>query len=109
MTKVIISKSPDGAYRQLTCNGHAGFAEAGNDIVCAAVSILVINTLNSLEELAGESFETFSDESAGFINCDFTHPLQDKSIFLLDSMVYGLKNLEKEYGKKYLQVKFKEV
>ena len=109
MTKVIISKSPDGTYKQLTCNGHSGFAKAGNDIVCAAVSILVINTLNSLEELAGESFETFADEESGFINCDFTNPLQEKSIFLLDSLVYGLQNIEKEYGSKYLQVKFKEV
>ena len=109
MTKVIISKSPDGTYKQLTCSGHAGFADAGNDIVCAAVSVLVINTINSLEELAGETFETVTDEGAGFIHCDFTNPLQDKSIFLLDSLVFGLKNIEKEYGKKYLQVKFKEV
>ncbi len=109
MTKIIISKSSDGAYKQLTCNGHAGFAQAGNDIVCAAVSVLVINTINSLEELAGESFETVTDEAEGFIHCDFRNPLQDKSIFLLDSLVYGLKNIENEYGKKYLQVKFKEV
>lgn len=109
MTKVIISKDQNGAYRQLTCTGHAEFKESGNDIVCAAVSVLVINTINALEELAGESFETVTDEEAGFINCDFTNPLQERSVFLLDTLVFGLKNIQKEYGKKYLQVKFKEV
>ncbi|MBO5167029.1 MAG: ribosomal-processing cysteine protease Prp [Lachnospiraceae bacterium] len=109
MTKVIISKDKNGSYKQLTCNGHAGFAEAGSDVVCAAVSVLVINTINSLEELAGESFDVATDETEGFINCDFKGPLQEKSIFLLDSLVFGLKNIQKEYGAKYLQVKFKEV
>ncbi len=109
MTKVIISKSQDGTYKQLTCSGHAEFANSGSDIICAAVSVLVTNTINSLEELAGESFETYADEENGFINCDFNNPLQEKSIFLLDSMVFGLKQIQEEYGSKYLQVKFKEV
>ena len=29
--------------------GHAGYSEAGTDIVCAAVSVLVINTINAVE------------------------------------------------------------
>ena len=29
--------------------GHAEYAEPGEDIICAAVSILVINTINSIE------------------------------------------------------------
>jgi len=109
MTTITISKDKNGSYKQLTCTGHAGYANAGNDIVCASVSVLVINTINALEELAGESFETNADETEGFINCDFTKPLQERSVFLLDAMVYGLENIQKEYGKKYLKVKFKEV
>ena len=31
----------------LMSKGHAGYAEEGQDIVCAAVSALVINTVNS--------------------------------------------------------------
>ena len=32
-----------------TCNGHAGYAKASEDIVCAAISMLVINMINSIE------------------------------------------------------------
>ena len=35
------------------CTGHAGFAEAGSDIVCAAVSILTTTCVNALETVAG--------------------------------------------------------
>lgn len=35
------------------CVGHAGFAEAGSDIVCAAVSILTTTCANALESVAG--------------------------------------------------------
>ena len=30
--------------------GHAEYADPGQDIVCAAASILVINTINAIEE-----------------------------------------------------------
>ena len=109
MTTITISKDKNGSYRQLTCMGHAGYANAGKDIVCASVSVLVINTINALEELAGETLEVMADETEGFINCDFTKTLQERSVFLLDAMVYGLQNIQKEYGDKYLKVKFKEV
>lgn len=35
------------------CVGHAGFAEEGSDIVCAAVSILTTTCANALETVAG--------------------------------------------------------
>lgn len=109
MTTITIGKHTNGAYRQLICIGHAGFAKSGSDIVCASVSVLVINTINTLKELAGESFETTVNEEDGFIRCDFTTPLQERSVFLLDAMVFGLENIQKEYGRKYIQVKFEEV
>ena len=33
--------------------GHAGYAEAGQDIVCAAVSVLTTTCVNALETVAG--------------------------------------------------------
>ena len=90
--------------------GHAEYAKKNQpDILCAAISALVIGTINSLEELAGEKLVVAQEESSGFIKCDFQCSLQEKSVFLLDSMVFSLENLSREYGKKYLQVKFEEV
>ena len=34
---------------QITVSGHAGYAEKGHDIVCAAVLILIYNLQNSIE------------------------------------------------------------
>ncbi|MGN1145009.1 MAG: ribosomal-processing cysteine protease Prp [Acetatifactor sp.] len=114
MTTIVICKSKDGSYRSVTCMGHAGYAKKHlfykePDILCAAISVTVQNTMNSLEELAGEIFRVTENEQTGFLKCDFEAPLQEKSIFLLDSMVYCLKNLSREYGEQYLQVKFEEV
>ena len=109
MTTIDIEKDQNGMYKTVTCMGHAEYAERGEDILCATISYAVINTMNSLEELAGEKFKYTINEKDGFIRCIFDQPLQEKSIFLLDSMVYGLKNISKEYGKKYLIVRIKEV
>ena len=90
--------------------GHAGYAGKNQpDVLCAAISALVIGTINSLEELAGERMNVTTDEESGFIRCDFQDILQEKSSFLVDSMVFSLENLIREYGEKYLQVKFEEV
>lgn len=110
MTTIDIEKDQNGMYKKVTCMGHAEYAKRGKeDILCATISYAVINTMNSLEELAGEKFKYTSNEKDGFICCIFDQPLQEKSIFLLDSMVYGLKKISKEYGKKYLIVRIKEV
>lgn len=90
--------------------GHAGYAKRGQpDIVCAAISVLTIGTVNSLQELAGEKLQIMADESTGFFRCDFESVLQEKSGFLLDSMIFSLENISREYGRKYLQVQFEEV
>lgn len=90
--------------------GHAEYAKKGKpDILCAAISALTIGTINSLEQLAGEKLVVVQEEKTGFLKCDFPEILQEKSGFLLDSMVFSLENLSREYGRKYLQIKFEEV
>ena len=90
--------------------GHAEYAKKGKpDVLCAAISALTSLTVNSLEELAGERLKIVQNEETGFLRCDFESTLQEKSSFLMDSMVFSLENISREYGDKYLQVKFEEV
>ena len=56
MIKITIYQNQSGKYQRLHCIGHAGFAKAGEDIVCAGISALVINTLNAIEKLTDEAF-----------------------------------------------------
>ncbi len=109
MTTVVFRKTREGDYRELVCSGHAGYAEYGKDIVCAALSILVINTLNSLETLCRIKLEPESDEKKGIIRCVFPEKMDEKAVLLLDSLALGCKGIEEQYGKKYCKVKFEEV
>ena len=103
MISVTIEKK-DGQYRRLSCKGHAGYAKYGTDIVCAAASILVINTLNAIEELTPTQFTADSDAKSGLIRADFTGQMTEGAVLLLDAMVMGLEGIEQEYGGKYIHL-----
>ena len=110
MTQITFYKTTAGEYRGFTCDGHAGYANYGEDIVCASISVLVINTINSLEQIAGEQMQVESDEDAGTIRCSFVNqPLKETSRALMDSLVLGLTHIEKQYGKKHCKLTFEEV
>ena len=110
MTTVVVFKSKD-CYKGFTCAGHAEFAESGKDIVCASISVLVINTLNAIEKFANERVEVTIED--GVITCQFPNEINDKTKLLLDTMLLGLKDIEKNYGarkkKKYFELTIKEV
>lgn len=110
MTKVTIYKTKAGEYRKFTCDGHAAYADYGQDIVCAAVSALVINTVNSLEEVTKEPIQVEADKELGRISCSFLRqPLFETSVALMDSLALGLSRIEAQYGKKHCKLTFKEV
>ena len=52
MTRVRLDRLYDGYI--FSCEGHAGFAEAGKDIVCAGVSALCIALVERLRTLCAE-------------------------------------------------------
>ncbi len=109
MTTVIFRKTGQGEYRELECSGHAGYGKRGSDIVCAALSALVINTLNSLEGLCKLPLHPKTDEESGLIACSFPKEMDEKAVLLLDSLAMGCVGIEKQYGRKYCRVKFEEV
>ena len=109
MTHVSIIKTRNGEYKGFNCIGHSGYAERGEDIVCAAISVLVINTINSLDQLAGQKIKLVTNEEEGLIDCRFDGHVNDRSKLLLDSMVLGLKEIKKQYGKTFIDLTFEEV
>lgn len=109
MITITVLKGHSGNYIGFHSFGHAGFADHGEDIVCAAVSMLVINTINSMEVLLNESFDCTEEEENGFIHFRFKNNPSDKAILLMDSMVLGLTQVQQQYGKKYILLKFEEV
>ncbi len=111
MTTITVNKTRSGAYSGFECAGHAGsrrfFFE--KDMVCCAVSVLVINTVNALEQLAKEHLAVTMDETEGLIRCGFPAGLSAQGTLLVDAMILGLHGIMQQYGEKYLQVTIEEV
>ena len=107
MIHVQITKN-NNEYVKLYVNGHAGFASFGKDIVCSAVSILVINTINSIEQFCEDDFQCISDERSGLIDVTFTSDNSEECRLLMNSLCLGLTNIQTEYAK-YLTLQIEEV
>ena len=108
MTSITVIKE-NNRIVAFTCNGHAGYAKASKDIVCAAISTLVINTINAIEAFTKTVPIVETDEKSGYIHCSFQNETTDEAALLLDAMFLGLSQIKEQYGTKYIDVKIKEV
>ena len=109
MIQVTVLKNHNGQYTGFSCCGHAGFADMGNDIVCAGVSALVINTVNAISAYTNEKISVESDEDTGMINLRFLHLAGHDAQLLMKSLVLGLQGIQQAYGAEYIDLNFKEV
>ena len=109
MTKVTIYKNELNECVGFKVYNHAGFAEAGSDIVCAAISILVINTMNAIEQFTDVDYTQDVDEEECTIEFMIHKSTKDTTL-LLETMVLGLQTLEdnEEYTE-YIDLIFEEV
>ena len=103
----ITVKKRNGSYLDFLSRGHAGYAEEGQDIVCAAVSALIITTVNSLEKFTDDKFDV--QEKDGFVSIHFRNDLSERGMLLMDSLLLGLTEIAGSYNNRYLTVKVKEV
>lgn len=108
MTKVILKKR-DNKIVAFKIKGHTGYDETGRDIVCSAISTLSCSIGDGIIEILKIKPE-YSIED-GFLSLSLekvsTEDLE-RSQILLQTLLLGLKNIEKMYGK-YIKVKIEEV
>ena len=110
MIKVTVYKTVNHDYAGLEVLGHAGYSEAGSDVVCAAVSVLVINTLNSIERFTSDKISLVSDEETGMIEFRFIRKPSHDAKLLFKSMVLGLEEIaEDENYREYMDLTYEEV
>lgn len=90
MIKVNINKN------HIEIKGHAMYDDMGKDIVCAAVSTIVITTINAIIRFDKDAIKY--EEKDGYISIDV---LKDTNITntLILNMIELLKELEKQYKK----------
>lgn len=53
MITVIFLVTSGGLIEKMSINGHSGYADSGEDIVCASASTLLYTAIASLEDLCG--------------------------------------------------------
>ena len=91
------------------CTGHSGYAQSGKDIVCAAVSMLVINTVNAIEAFTASEFDLDTEDESGLIEVELKKEPDHDTKLLLDTMFLGLQDIQNNYGNEYLILEYKEV
>lgn len=91
-------------------SGHAFFAEAGNDIVCAGISVLATTTVNSLEIQLGIRDHYDVDEKKGYLKCMLPQDLSPekflKAQIILKTLEIGIKSIELNYGQ-YIKISYR--
>ena len=98
----------DGEYISVESNGHAGYAEEGQDIICAAVSALIVNTVNSVETLTEDLI--ISEAGDGYVVLFHSRMgILESTALLVKSLLLGLESIRRDYGAQYLEIAFKEV
>ena len=80
----------------LTVKGHAGYAERGKDIVCAAVSALVQGLMHSLNALTYDACE-------GYAKLEYDN-LSEQGKLLIDSFFIAVTDIQEAYGSQYVTV-----
>lgn len=109
MITITVYQNKQKQYTGFSCVGHAEYAAAGEDIVCAGVSALVLNTVNAIEAFTEEQFDADTKQESGLIDIRFRHPVGHDANLLMDTMVLGLRDIQKNYGTEHSLLKFKEV
>lgn len=104
MIRATIFRDKNRQIRAFSVKGHAGYAPAGEDIICAAVSALTINAINSIEKFTADRFESQIEEASGDVSFTLTDTVSRESELLLESFVTGLDGIEQSYGSKYIHL-----
>ena len=109
MTKVTFYQNSENQCVGFTSEDHAGYAQEGEDIVCASISALVINTVNSIEAFTEDEFTIDVDESSARIHFMIKNKPSKESLLLLNSLILGLQRMEDEQYTEFIDIIFEEV
>lgn len=93
MTKITFFKR-NGVYHGFRESGHSGFADAGQDIVCAAISAMTMLIINTIEISYACNVEYTIDEDSADVVVNVPSALKefeadDKKRFAVNGLIQG--------------------
>lgn len=92
-----------GRIHNFELSGHAGYADEGQDIVCAGVSALSIAASNGLEHFL--SVPPKIQERDGYLACHLEGIQEqelEKAQWILQTMALGIEQIQSAYGQDYI-------
>ncbi len=78
MTTIRIFKNDINEIWSVECSGHTGYAEEGEDILCAAVSSVVQTALLGLLQVAEVNVDYKVNEAEGYLKMTLPKKMTDK-------------------------------
>ncbi len=106
MTTVSFRES-EGVLLGFTASGHSGYADEGEDIVCAAISSATLMAANTITEILQLKPDITANDD-GFLSLDLSKPDAETARVVLEGLRLHLVALSQEY-KRFLKVKISEV
>ena len=98
---VAFYRRADGTLIGYRAQGHTGYARAGQDIVCAAVSALTQSTLNGLRNVLKAPVTYEIDDQAAFLEAKLAPEATQDQVrsaqLLLVTLLEGLQAIERSY------------
>ena len=109
MIKVTFYEDANNVIQRCTFSGHAEYADKGEDIICAAVSILFINTMNAIETFTSDKTKVNYNKKNNYHDVSFYETPSESSQLLMNTLLLGLDSIKNQYGSNYLKITHKEV
>ncbi|MGF3103875.1 ribosomal-processing cysteine protease Prp [Rossellomorea sp. DUT-2] len=111
MINVYVERSSGKRIRSFSMDGHADFAENGQDIVCAGASAVSFGSINAIMALTGVEPSIEQSSDGGYLRCvipdDLPEETESKIQLLLDSMLISLQTIERDYSE-FIKITFKK-
>ncbi len=96
MTHVDVKRNVEGQIVECHFQGHAGVAPYGEDIVCAAISMLSQTSILGLHEVAQQAMEYQMED--GELHILLSEPINESGQAILETMLLGIKNVADQYS-----------
>lgn len=110
MIMIKVTRDQEKNIISYSVEGHADYAEHGEDIVCASISILAQTAILALHEIA--AIDIIYEVSDGHVFCKLPDVLsfdqKEKARIILDTLYIGIKGTQGMYGR-YIDLHDEEV
>ena len=108
MINIRTSRFENGAISGFTVKGHAGYAEAGSDIICAAVSALCYTAAGYFESAKPGEYRYEFEEKDGYMKLELLEIATDdgktKAGAVMDAWLIGVRQIRSSYGGRYIKI-----